>query len=138
MTLWNFYFQLFDKAVAKEEVVVFLAHLMDRIASPLLIVWDGWPRTEAGSLANFSMAWTDGSLPSICRLTPRNSIPSNTCGVTGNIMNSRTFARKTSGNSVKARAAACVVCAGVLVSSRPSGSSPRWRSIELYYARFSN
>jgi hypothetical protein len=43
MTLWNFYFQLFDKAVAKEEVVVFLTYLVARIGSPLLIVWDRLP-----------------------------------------------------------------------------------------------
>jgi hypothetical protein len=33
MTLWNFYFQLFDKAIAKEEVVVFLNYLLQRISS---------------------------------------------------------------------------------------------------------
>jgi transposase len=43
MTLWNFYFQLFEKAVAKEETVVFLAYLISRIAAPLLIVWDRLP-----------------------------------------------------------------------------------------------
>jgi hypothetical protein len=39
MTLWNFYFQLFDKAIAKQETVVFLSYLIQRISSPLLIVW---------------------------------------------------------------------------------------------------
>lgn len=40
MTFWNFYFQIFDKAVGKEETVVFLAHLVQHLAGPLLIVWD--------------------------------------------------------------------------------------------------
>ena len=40
MTLWNFYFQIFEKAIAKEQVVEFLAHLVQQLAGPLLIVWD--------------------------------------------------------------------------------------------------
>jgi hypothetical protein len=43
MTLWNFYFQIFEKAVAKEQVVEFLAHLVQQLAGPLLIVWDRFP-----------------------------------------------------------------------------------------------
>ena len=43
MTLWNFYFQLFDKTIAKEEVVVFLGYLVQRMPMPLLIVWDRLP-----------------------------------------------------------------------------------------------
>jgi hypothetical protein len=43
MTLWNFYFQLFDKTIAKEEVVVFLSYLVQRMPTPLLIVWDRLP-----------------------------------------------------------------------------------------------
>ena len=51
--MWNFYFQLFDKAVAKEEVVLFLAHLMDRIASPLLIVWGRLPAHRSRLVGEF-------------------------------------------------------------------------------------
>ena len=54
--MWNFYFQLFEKAVAKEEVIVFLAHLMDRIASPLLIVWDRLPAHRSRLVGEFSTA----------------------------------------------------------------------------------
>lgn len=32
MTLWNFYFQLFEKAVGKEETVLFLGYLLQRIS----------------------------------------------------------------------------------------------------------
>ena len=28
MTIWNFYFQIFEKAVGKEEVILFLTHLL--------------------------------------------------------------------------------------------------------------
>ena len=43
MTLWNFYFQIFEKAIAKEQVVEFLANLVQQLACPLLIVWDRLP-----------------------------------------------------------------------------------------------
>lgn len=53
MTLWNFYFQLFDKAIAKEEVVVFLAYLLRQISSPLLIVWDRLPAHKSRLVGEF-------------------------------------------------------------------------------------
>ena len=53
MTLWNFYFQVFEKAVAKEEVVRFLAHLMQHLTSPLLIVWDRLPAHRSRLVAEF-------------------------------------------------------------------------------------
>jgi hypothetical protein len=28
MTVWNFYFQIFEKAVGKEETILFLTHLL--------------------------------------------------------------------------------------------------------------
>jgi hypothetical protein len=43
MTLWNFYFQIFEKAIAKEQVVEFLANLVQQLTCPLLIVWDRLP-----------------------------------------------------------------------------------------------
>jgi transposase len=43
MTFWNFYFQIFDTAVGKEETILFLAHLVRHIQNPLLIVWDRLP-----------------------------------------------------------------------------------------------
>ncbi len=53
MTWCNFYFQLFDKAIAKEEVVVFLGHLIQQISSPLLIVWDRLPAHKSRLVAEF-------------------------------------------------------------------------------------
>jgi transposase len=53
MTLWNFYFQIFDKAVGKEETVVFLAHLLRHIAGPLLIVWDRLPAHRSRLVGEF-------------------------------------------------------------------------------------
>jgi transposase len=43
LTLWNFYFQIFDKAVGKEETIIFLAHLLEHLRRPLLVVWDRLP-----------------------------------------------------------------------------------------------
>jgi hypothetical protein len=43
MTLWSFYFEIFEKAVGQEETVVFLAHLLRYLGSPLLVVWDRLP-----------------------------------------------------------------------------------------------
>ena len=53
MTLWNFYFQIFDKAVGKEEVVQFLTHLLRHLACPLLIVWDRLPAHRSRLVADF-------------------------------------------------------------------------------------
>ena len=53
MTLWNFYFQIFDKAVGKEETVVFLAHLLQHLAGPLLIVWDRLPAHRSRLVGEF-------------------------------------------------------------------------------------
>jgi len=43
MTLWNFYFQIFEKAVGQQEVIPFLAYLLRYLKSPLWVVWDRLP-----------------------------------------------------------------------------------------------
>jgi hypothetical protein len=53
MTLWNFYFQIFDKAVGKEETVLFLAHLLRHLQRPLLIVWDRLPAHRSRLVGEF-------------------------------------------------------------------------------------
>jgi transposase len=53
MTCWNFYFQLFEKAIAKEEVIEFLSHLNRQIATPLLIVWDRLPAHKSRMVGEF-------------------------------------------------------------------------------------
>jgi transposase len=53
MTFWNFYFQLFEKAVGKEEVIVFLSYLLRHISSPLLIVWDRLPAHKSRLVGEF-------------------------------------------------------------------------------------
>jgi transposase len=53
MTLWSFYFQIFEKAIAKEQVVEFLANLVRQLACPLLIVWDRLPAHRSGLVAEF-------------------------------------------------------------------------------------
>ena len=53
MTLWNFYFQIFEKAIAKEQVVAFLANLAQQIAAPMLIIWDRLPAHRSRLVADF-------------------------------------------------------------------------------------
>ena len=43
MTWWNFYFQIFEKAIGAVETVEFLLHLLRHLPGPLLIVWDRLP-----------------------------------------------------------------------------------------------
>ena len=40
ITVWQFYFQLYEGTVRKEEVVSFLRHLRRHVRGKLLIVWD--------------------------------------------------------------------------------------------------
>jgi transposase len=53
MTIWNFYFQIFDKAVGKEETIIFLAHLLRHLRSPLLVVWDRLPAHRSRLVGEF-------------------------------------------------------------------------------------
>jgi transposase len=53
MTFWNFYFQIFDKAVGKEETIIFLAHLLRYLKTPLLVVWDRLPAHRSQLVAEF-------------------------------------------------------------------------------------
>jgi transposase len=53
MTCWNFYFHLFEKAIAKEEVIEFLSHLIRQITTPLLIVWDRLPAHKSRMVGEF-------------------------------------------------------------------------------------
>ena len=53
MTLWSFYFQIFEKAVGQQEVVQFLTHLLRHIAGRLLIVWDRLPAHRSAVVADF-------------------------------------------------------------------------------------
>jgi hypothetical protein len=40
MTIWNFYLQIFEKAVGKEEIITFHSYLLRYLKSPPLVVWD--------------------------------------------------------------------------------------------------
>jgi transposase len=53
LTLWNFYFQIFDKAVGKEETIMFLAHLLEHLRRPLLVVWDRLPAHRSRLVGEF-------------------------------------------------------------------------------------
>jgi len=43
MTFWNFYFQLFPKAIRSAQVIEFLGHLKRHLRGPLLVIWDRLP-----------------------------------------------------------------------------------------------
>ena len=53
MTVWNFYFQIFEKAVGKEETILFLTHLLRYIKTPLLVVWDRLPAHRSRLVGEF-------------------------------------------------------------------------------------
>jgi transposase len=53
MTIWNFYFQIFEKAVGKEETILFLTHLLRYIKTPLLVVWDRLPAHRSRLMGQF-------------------------------------------------------------------------------------
>ena len=53
MTVWTFYFQVFDKAVGKEETILFLRHLRRHLGSPLLVVWDRLPAHRSRLVGEF-------------------------------------------------------------------------------------
>ena len=43
LTIWNFYFQMFEKSIGSEQVIEFLKHLLRHIPGDLLWVWDRLP-----------------------------------------------------------------------------------------------
>ena len=43
LTIWNFYFQMFEKSIGSEQVIEFLKHLLRHIPGDLLLVWDRLP-----------------------------------------------------------------------------------------------
>jgi len=53
MTVWNFYFQIFEKAVGKEELIIFLAYLVRYLKSPWWIVWDRLPAHRSRLVREF-------------------------------------------------------------------------------------
>ncbi len=53
MTLWNFYFQIFEQAIRKEQVVQFLSHLVQYLPTRLLIVWDRLPAHKSRLVSDF-------------------------------------------------------------------------------------
>jgi transposase len=53
MTWWNFYFQIFDKSIGKQEVVEFLMHLLQHLSGPLLLIWDRLPAPRNPLVAEF-------------------------------------------------------------------------------------
>jgi hypothetical protein len=43
ITLWQFYFRLYEGTMAKEQVLDFVRHLNKQISKPILLIWDRLP-----------------------------------------------------------------------------------------------
>jgi transposase len=43
VTLWNFYFQIFEQAIKSEQIIEFLKHLLRYIDGDILLIWDRLP-----------------------------------------------------------------------------------------------
>jgi transposase len=43
ITLWQFYFRLYEGSMGKEEIRDFLQHLWKQIRRPMLVIWDRLP-----------------------------------------------------------------------------------------------
>ena len=53
LTLWNFYFEIFQETIRAEHVIVFLHHLTQLIPTKLLIVWDRLPAHRSGLVREY-------------------------------------------------------------------------------------
>ena len=43
VTLWNFYFQIFERTIKSEQIIEFLKHLLRYISGDILLIWDRLP-----------------------------------------------------------------------------------------------
>ena len=43
VTLWNFYFQIFERTIKSEQIIEFLKHLLRYIEGDILLIWDRLP-----------------------------------------------------------------------------------------------
>ena len=79
MTVWNFYFQIFEKAVGKQETILFLTHLLRYIKTPLLVVWDRLPAHRSRLVGQFLDSlggWIAIAIPSaLCAGTQSGGVP---------------------------------------------------------------
>ena len=43
VTLWNFYFQIFERTIKSEQIIEFLEHLLRYVPGDILLIWDRLP-----------------------------------------------------------------------------------------------
>src|SRR5947209_5553903 len=134
MTLWNFYFQLFEKAVGKEETVLFLGYPLQRISSPLLIVWDRLPAHRSRLVGEFLdqlQGWivTEYLPPYAPELNPVEYLWGH--------WKQHELANVCPQHLWQLSEAPGAPCADARDSYKRSGNSLRLLSIELYYAKLS-
>ncbi len=68
LSLWNFYFEIFEETIKSEHLVVFLQHLIRAIPGKLLVVWDGLPAHRSKFVSEY-LDTLDGHI-STYRLPP--------------------------------------------------------------------
>jgi transposase len=56
LTIWNFYFQLFDNSIGSQQVIEFLTHLLRHVPGKLLLVWDRLPAHRSRVTQDFIRA----------------------------------------------------------------------------------
>ena len=56
LTVWNFYFQIFEETIKSEQVIEFLKHLLRYIPGDLLLLWDRLPAHKSKLTHQFIQA----------------------------------------------------------------------------------
>ena len=68
LTVWNFYFQMFEQTIKSDQIIQFLRHLLRCIQGDMLLIWDRLPAHRSSLFATKKV----GSRPNTCRPTRRN------------------------------------------------------------------
>jgi transposase len=53
LTIWNFYFQIFEQAIRSEQIIEFLKHLLRYIQGNILVIWDRLPAHKSAVTQQF-------------------------------------------------------------------------------------
>lgn len=61
ISIWNFYFEIFQETIRSEHVIVFLQHLQRCVKGKLLVIWDGLP-AHRSKLVQEYLATLDGHI----------------------------------------------------------------------------
>ncbi|MFL6446595.1 MAG: transposase [Bryobacteraceae bacterium] len=73
VTVWNFYFEIFEQAIKSEQIIEFLKHLLRCIEGDILLIGTGFRPTAAKSRSSSSVTRKAVWSSSTCRPTRRES-----------------------------------------------------------------